>query len=141
MAQTIGYVTLVVREYDEAIAFFTQKLGFELVEDSAASDRLGREKRWVLVTPPHSHGTKVLLARASTAERESHRQSDRGPSIFVPSYRRFLARLSRDDCTWREILRGAAERDVRNGRGVRGSLRQQVGFAATAEFWRLKADG
>jgi catechol 2,3-dioxygenase-like lactoylglutathione lyase family enzyme len=64
MAQTLGYVALMVRDYDEAIAFFTQKLGFELVEDSVATDRLGHEKRWVLAAPPHSHATKLLLALA-----------------------------------------------------------------------------
>ena len=83
MAQAIGYVTLVVRNYDEAIAFFTQKLGFELIEDSEASDRLGREKRWVLVAPPHSHGTKLLLARASTAEEESRIGNQTGDRVFL----------------------------------------------------------
>ncbi|MGB7602122.1 MAG: VOC family protein [Candidatus Sulfotelmatobacter sp.] len=83
MAQTIGYVALVVRDYDEAIAFFTEKLGFELVEDSAASDRLGREKRWVLVAPPHSPGTRLLLARASTAEEESRIGNQTGERVFL----------------------------------------------------------
>ncbi|MGA9509497.1 MAG: VOC family protein [Candidatus Sulfotelmatobacter sp.] len=83
MAQTIGYVALVVREYDEAIAFFTQKLGFELVEDSLAMDRLGKEKRWVLVGPPHSQGTRLLLARASTPEEKSRIGNQTGGRVFL----------------------------------------------------------
>lgn len=83
MAQTIGYVALVVREYDEAIAFFTQKLGFVLAEDSVATDRLGREKRWVLVGPPHSPGTKLLLARASTAEEKGRIGNQTGDRVFL----------------------------------------------------------
>jgi catechol 2,3-dioxygenase-like lactoylglutathione lyase family enzyme len=66
LPQTIGYVALVVRDYDEAIAYFTQKLGFKLVEDSPSKDRLGRNKRWVLVAPPESRGTSLLLAKAAT---------------------------------------------------------------------------
>jgi catechol 2,3-dioxygenase-like lactoylglutathione lyase family enzyme len=83
MVQTLGYVALVVREYDEAIAFFTEKLGFELVEDSVATDRLGEKKRWVLVAPPHSHGTKLLLARASTPEEETRVGNQTGGRVFL----------------------------------------------------------
>jgi catechol 2,3-dioxygenase-like lactoylglutathione lyase family enzyme len=67
MPQILGYVALVVRNYDEAIAFFTQTLNFTLVEDTRLSD----EKRWVLVAPPGSQGTKLLLARAATPEQAS----------------------------------------------------------------------
>ncbi|MFF5171946.1 VOC family protein [Micromonospora sp. NPDC000089] len=59
----IDLVTLVVDEYDPAIAFFTGVLGFELVEDSPASTNDGRPKRWVVVRPPGG-GTGLLLARA-----------------------------------------------------------------------------
>jgi catechol 2,3-dioxygenase-like lactoylglutathione lyase family enzyme len=83
MAQTIGYVSLVVREYDEAIAFFTQVLGFALVEDSAAIDREGIYKRWVLVRPSGSRGTDLLLARASTPEEESRIGSQTGGRVFL----------------------------------------------------------
>ncbi len=83
MAQTLGYVTLVVREYDEAIAFFTQLLGFQVVEDSAATDRLGRDKRWVLVAPPGSHGTSLLLAQASTSEEISRIGNQTGGRVFL----------------------------------------------------------
>jgi catechol 2,3-dioxygenase-like lactoylglutathione lyase family enzyme len=83
MAQTIGYVSLVVREYDEAIEFFTQVLGFALVEDSAAIDREGNYKRWVLVRPPGSRGTDLLLARASTPEEESRVGNQTGGRVFL----------------------------------------------------------
>jgi catechol 2,3-dioxygenase-like lactoylglutathione lyase family enzyme len=67
MSQSLGYVSLLVRDYDEAIAFFTKVLGFKLVEDTALSS----SKRWVLVAPPNSNGTKLLLAKASTSRQSS----------------------------------------------------------------------
>jgi len=67
MAQTIAHLTLVVRDYDEALAFFTQKLGFQLLEDTP----LPGNKRWVLVVPPNSSGAALLLAEAATPE-QSH---------------------------------------------------------------------
>jgi catechol 2,3-dioxygenase-like lactoylglutathione lyase family enzyme len=67
MRQTIGAATFVVRDYDEAIAFFTSVLGFELVEDTA----LGAGKRWVVVRPPGPAGPGLLLARAATPEQEA----------------------------------------------------------------------
>lgn len=64
----LGLVTLVVREYDEAIAFYTGALGFELREDTVRDDG----SRWVIVAPRASQGTTgLLLARASTAEQEA----------------------------------------------------------------------
>jgi catechol 2,3-dioxygenase-like lactoylglutathione lyase family enzyme len=83
MAQTIGNATLVVRDYDEAIAFFTQKLGFHIVEDSPSKDRQGRDKRWVLVAPPDTRGTNLLLARASTPEEESRIGNQTGGRVFL----------------------------------------------------------
>lgn len=59
----LDLVSLVVEDYDEAIAFFTGVLGFELVEDSPALATGGRPKRWVVVRPPGAH-TGILLARA-----------------------------------------------------------------------------
>ena len=65
MPQTISMVALLVRDYDEAIAYYTGVLGFELLEDTPISD----EKRWVRVRPPHaSGGTSLLLARAHGAQ-------------------------------------------------------------------------
>lgn len=63
MTQTLGGITVLVRDYDEAIAYYTAVLGFTLLEHTA----LGAGKRWVRVAPPDSGGTAVLLALASTA--------------------------------------------------------------------------
>jgi catechol 2,3-dioxygenase-like lactoylglutathione lyase family enzyme len=67
MRQTIGAATFVVRDYDEAITFFTTVLGFELVEDTT----LGDGKRWVRVRPPGADGPSLLLARAATPQQEA----------------------------------------------------------------------
>jgi catechol 2,3-dioxygenase-like lactoylglutathione lyase family enzyme len=83
MPQALGHVALVVRDYDEAVAFFTGKLGFELIEDASSTDRLGRNKRWVLVAPPGSRGTSLLLARASNPEEESRIGSQTGGRVFL----------------------------------------------------------
>jgi catechol 2,3-dioxygenase-like lactoylglutathione lyase family enzyme len=63
----LGLVTVVVRDYDEAIAFYVDVLGFDLLEDTRVSD----EKRWVVVGPPRARETAVLLARAATGEQEA----------------------------------------------------------------------
>jgi len=63
----IDLVALVVEEYDPAIAFFVEVLGFELVEDSPASTTDGHPKRWVVVRPPGA-ATGLLLARADGAD-------------------------------------------------------------------------
>jgi catechol 2,3-dioxygenase-like lactoylglutathione lyase family enzyme len=68
MGQKLAAVTLVVRDYDEAIAYFRDKLGFALVEDTP----LSAGKRWVVVAPPASTGAAILLARAATPEQERH---------------------------------------------------------------------
>jgi catechol 2,3-dioxygenase-like lactoylglutathione lyase family enzyme len=82
MRQTIGYVTLVVRDYDEALAYFTQKLGFH-VEDSPSTDRNGEPKRWVLVAPPGSNGTRLLLAKAATPNEASRVGDQTGGRVFL----------------------------------------------------------
>ena len=64
MIQSLAYVTLLVRDYDEAIVYYTGALGFTLVEDTRRSE----SKRWVLVAPPGSPGTCLLLAKATTPE-------------------------------------------------------------------------
>lgn len=66
MQQQIALVSLLVRDYDEAIAFYCQKLGFRLVEDTP----LG-QKRWVVVAPQGDNGSALLLARASDAEQQA----------------------------------------------------------------------
>ena len=79
MTQTLGLVAIVVREYDEAIAWYTAKLGFELVEDSPQS----AVKRWVRVRPPGSRGTDLLLARAANAEQASRVGNQSGGRVFL----------------------------------------------------------
>jgi catechol 2,3-dioxygenase-like lactoylglutathione lyase family enzyme len=79
MTQTLGYIALVVSDYDEAIAFFVGKLDFALVEDSD----LDAGKRWVLVRPPNSRGTSLLLARAANAEQESRIGNQTGGRVFL----------------------------------------------------------
>ena len=66
--QSIGLVSLVVRDYDEAIAFYVGTLGFELIEDSFVPEQ---NKRWVLVAPNGSGGTNLLLARASSDQQRA----------------------------------------------------------------------
>jgi lactoylglutathione lyase len=83
MSQSIGYVALVVRDYDEALAYFTQRLGFTLIEDSVATDRLGNQKRWVLISPPGSSGTSMLLARASTPAETASIGNQTGGRVFL----------------------------------------------------------
>jgi len=78
VSQTIGHVTLLVRDYDEAVAFFTDRLGFTLIEDVP----LGGGKRWVLVAPPGG-GTTLLLARAATPEQESRIGDQTGGRVFL----------------------------------------------------------
>jgi len=83
MAQTLGHITLVVGDYDEAIAFFTTSLGFELIEDTPSKDRQGRDKRWVLVAPQGSQGTQILLAKASNQEEASRIGNQTGGRVFL----------------------------------------------------------
>ena len=80
MKQSIAHIALVVRDYDEAIEFFTTKLHFEVVEDVYQPEQ---DKRWVVVTPPGSKGTTLLLARASTAEQEAFIGNQSGGRVFL----------------------------------------------------------
>jgi catechol 2,3-dioxygenase-like lactoylglutathione lyase family enzyme len=80
MKQSIIHVALVVKDYDEAIAFFCDKLHFELVEDTY---QLAQDKRWVVVSPPGSNGTNLLLARASTPEQEVAIGNQTGGRVYL----------------------------------------------------------
>jgi catechol 2,3-dioxygenase-like lactoylglutathione lyase family enzyme len=82
MQQSIGAVTIVVRDYDEAIAFYTQKLGFELVEDTD----MGAGKRWVLVAPPGSRESRLLLAKAASPQQEASVGNQSGGRVFLFLY-------------------------------------------------------
>jgi catechol 2,3-dioxygenase-like lactoylglutathione lyase family enzyme len=79
MRQAIAAVTLLVRDYDEAIDHFTQALGFELIEDTP----LGDGKRWVLVGPPGSAGTRLSLAKAATPEQTASIGTQAGGRVFL----------------------------------------------------------
>lgn len=79
MQQSIINVTIVVRDYDEAIHFYTQVLGFSLMEDTD----LGSGKRWVRVSPPGSSGTCLLLAQAANSEQTSHVGNQTGGRVFL----------------------------------------------------------
>ncbi|HVR71704.1 MAG TPA: VOC family protein [Vicinamibacteria bacterium] len=80
MRQSIVHVALVVRDYDEAIEFYTKKLGFTLVEDTYQP---AQDQRWVVVAPPGSDGTSLLLARASTSEQASFVGNQTGGRVFL----------------------------------------------------------
>ena len=80
MKQAIVHIALVVRDYDEAIEFYTKKLHFTLVEDTFQPDQ---DKRWVAVSPPGSIGTTLLLARASKPEQESFIGNQSGGRVFL----------------------------------------------------------
>ena len=78
--QSIVHVALVVKDYDEAIQFYTEKLQFTLVEDTYQPQQ---DKRWVLVSPPGSNGAALLLARASTPEQERFIGNQAGGRVFL----------------------------------------------------------
>lgn len=80
MKQSLFLVALVVRDYDEAIAFYTQKLMFTLVEDTYQPEQ---DKRWVVVAPPGSTGANLLLARASKPEQEPFIGNQTGGRVFL----------------------------------------------------------
>jgi lactoylglutathione lyase len=76
---TLTSLALVVRDYDEAIAYFTQSLRFTLLEDTP----LGAGKRWVLVKPPGSDGAALLLAKAANPEQQAHVGNQTGGRVFL----------------------------------------------------------
>ena len=82
MAQSLAHIALVVRDYDEAIAWFTGKLGFTLVADEHQPEQ---DKRWVLVAPAGAQpgATTILLARASTPEQEAFIGDQAGGRVFL----------------------------------------------------------
>ena len=79
MKQQIVSIALVVADYDEAIDFYVNKLQFQLIEDTPLSP----EKRWVLVAPPGSDGTCLLLAKASTEEQKNSIGNQAGGRVFL----------------------------------------------------------
>ena len=80
MKQSIVHIALVVKDYDEAIEFYTEKLNFSLIEDTYQPKQ---DKRLVVVSPPGSTGTTLLLARASNSEQEAFIGNQTGGRVFL----------------------------------------------------------
>lgn len=118
MPQSLAHLALIVRDYDEAIAWFTETLGFTLVEDTI----LWEAKRWVLVAPPGASAgaASILLARAATPEQEAFIGNQAGGRVFL-----FL----RTDDFWRDF-RALADKGVRF---VREPAEQPYGTVAVFE--------
>ncbi len=90
MPQALAHVALIVRDYDDAIAFFVEKLGFDLVEDTCQPEQ---DKRWVVVAPKGDNGSSILLARAATEHQARFIGDQAGGRVFL-----FL----RTDDFWRD---------------------------------------
>lgn len=90
MIQSIVHIALVVKDYDEALEFYTKKLHFSIVEDTFLPEE---NKRWVVVSPPGSNGTTILLARASKPVQQNFIGNQTGGRVFL-----FLA----TDDFWRD---------------------------------------
>jgi len=78
--QSLVMISIVVRDYDEAIGFYVGTLGFELIEDSYVPEQ---DKRWVVVAPPGGGGARLLLARASNDEQAAHIGNQTGGRVFL----------------------------------------------------------
>lgn len=83
MAQHIGALTLLVADYDEAIAFFTRGMGFELLEDTPLDEPGKPGKRWVRVAPKGAPGSALLLARAANEEQRASICRQGGGRVFL----------------------------------------------------------
>jgi catechol 2,3-dioxygenase-like lactoylglutathione lyase family enzyme len=114
--QKIAHVALLVRDYDEAILFFTEKLKFSLVEDTALSDT----KRWVLVAPPGAKECCLLLAKAADEEQQKSIGNQTGGRVFM-----FL--FTND--FWRDY----DEMIARGVRFVRQPVKEEYGTVAVFE--------
>jgi len=116
MKQTLGHVALLVRDYNEALAFFTRTLHFTVVEDT----RLSADKRWVLIAPPGSQSTTLLLARAATPEERSRVGNQTGGRVFL-----FL----HTDDFWRDYN----EMTARKVKFIREPVEEEYGTVAVFE--------
>jgi catechol 2,3-dioxygenase-like lactoylglutathione lyase family enzyme len=79
MPQSLAQVTLLVRNYDEALTFFTEALGFRVIEDTP----LSADKRWLVVAPPGSRGSNLLLAQADTPDQLQQVGNQAGGRVFL----------------------------------------------------------
>jgi catechol 2,3-dioxygenase-like lactoylglutathione lyase family enzyme len=116
MRQRIAHIALVVRDYDEAIEFYTKKLNFTLVEDTI----LSQTKRWVLVKPRGSEGTALLLAKAANDDQKSRVGNQTGGRVFL-----FL----HTDDFWRDYKRLKEE----NINFIREPAEEEYGIVAVFE--------
>ncbi|MCW5889266.1 MAG: VOC family protein [bacterium] len=117
MAQRIGLVSLVVDDYDDALAFFVGKLGFSVAEDTVIAEQ---SKRWLVVTPAGASETRLLLARASDDEQRMRVGSQTGGRVFLFLY---------TDDFWRDYERYKANGVV----FVREPKREPYGVVAVFE--------
>ena len=103
--QYLSAISLVVPDYDEAIAFYTEKLGFDLIEDRP----LNAEKRWVLVAPPGSRECRLLLARAAAPEQAAVIGRQAGGRVFLflttDDFHRDYERMKKAGIAFRETPR------------------------------------
>jgi catechol 2,3-dioxygenase-like lactoylglutathione lyase family enzyme len=83
MKQSLGLVSLIVRDYDEALAFFVSTLGFRLVADTFIPEQ---SKRWVVISPPGANESQLLLAKASTPAQQSQIGDQTGGRVFLFLY-------------------------------------------------------
>jgi catechol 2,3-dioxygenase-like lactoylglutathione lyase family enzyme len=95
--QSIGLISLVVRDYDEALDFFVGKLNFHLVENTGVPEQA---KRWVVIAPPGAKECRLLLARASTPEQSMRIGAQTGGRVFLFLY---------TDDFWRDFNRYKAQ--------------------------------
>ena len=79
MSQRIAQIAIVVNDYDEAIEFYTEKLGFGIIEDTRLTDT----KRWVVVAPKGDEGCRLLLAKAANEEQKSRVGNQTGGRVFL----------------------------------------------------------
>lgn len=97
MKQSLGLTTLVVRDYDEALDFYVNKIGFDLIEDSYVP---AQDKRWVVIAPPGASESRILLARAVGEEQSARIGNQTGGRVFLFLY---------TDDFWRDYHRYKAE--------------------------------
>lgn len=82
MQQNIGLISLLISDYDDAITFYTQKIGFDLLEDT----KIDEAKRWVVVAPKESKGCRILLAKAANKKQVSRIGNQTGGRVFLFLY-------------------------------------------------------
>lgn len=123
----VATVALVVASYDEAIAWYVERLGFLLIEDVD----LGGGKRWVTVAPASGQGARLLLAEASDEAQSKSIGNQTGGRVFLFLETDDFARPRSDAGEGRRIPRSTALRALRHGGGFRRSVRQSLGSDRT----------